>query len=233
MRVRGEINPMTVDSSQTKELVASFEKGRYKKIEMPVFNGENPDAWIFQAERYFEMHELTDEEKIRVSVISFGQDEVDWYRWANNRQKFESWEGFKERLQDRSRVYVEGTLLPQLWNLRMETVVDYRKRFEITTAPILEAAKNILETAFLNGLHPAIKAEVISRSPVGLEEYIQEAQLVEDRNLMIQWSMEEMKKGGPRTSQAQMGFYKPTKGSSQKSGTRYLEAGTVKSVTIP
>lgn len=82
-----------------------------------------------------------------------------------------SWEAFKERLQDRFRISVEGMLLSQLWNLKMETIVaDYRKRFEMTTTSLPKVAENVLETTFLNGLHPALKAEVISRRPVGLDE---------------------------------------------------------------
>ncbi|KAA0041084.1 histone-lysine N-methyltransferase ASHR1 isoform X3 [Cucumis melo var. makuwa] len=33
------------------------------KVEMPVYNGENPDSWLFRAERYFLIHKLTESEK--------------------------------------------------------------------------------------------------------------------------------------------------------------------------
>ncbi|KAA0049974.1 uncharacterized protein E5676_scaffold105G001260 [Cucumis melo var. makuwa] len=30
------------------------------------------------------INELADEEKVKVAIVSFGQDEVDWFRWSNN-----------------------------------------------------------------------------------------------------------------------------------------------------
>ena len=35
-----------------------------RRVEMPVFTGENPDGWIFRADRYFAMYGLTEEEKL-------------------------------------------------------------------------------------------------------------------------------------------------------------------------
>ena len=44
---------------------------KFEKVEMPVFSGEDPDSWLFQAERYFQIHKLTKSEKMLVSTISF------------------------------------------------------------------------------------------------------------------------------------------------------------------
>lgn len=41
------------------------------KLEMPMFNGTDPDGWLFRAELYFQLHKLTDEEKLTVTVVSF------------------------------------------------------------------------------------------------------------------------------------------------------------------
>ena len=29
------------------------DRHKFKKVEMPIFNGDNPDSWLFRAERYF------------------------------------------------------------------------------------------------------------------------------------------------------------------------------------
>lgn len=33
---------------------------------------------------------MTDSEKIKVSIVHFEKDVVDWYQWANNRRKFDT-----------------------------------------------------------------------------------------------------------------------------------------------
>ncbi|KAA0047608.1 retrotransposon protein [Cucumis melo var. makuwa] len=40
----------------------------------------------------------TEEEKVKVAVISFAPYEVDWFGWSNNRRKVTSWEDLKNRM---------------------------------------------------------------------------------------------------------------------------------------
>ena len=35
------------------------ERNKFKKVEMLVFNGEDPDSWLFRANRYLQIHKLT------------------------------------------------------------------------------------------------------------------------------------------------------------------------------
>lgn len=53
---------------------------------MPIFSGENPDSWVYRAKHFFEIHKLDDLEKIKVAIIAFAPDVVDWFRWVHNRQ---------------------------------------------------------------------------------------------------------------------------------------------------
>ena len=46
-------------------------QNKFKKVEMPIFNMENTDSWPFRADRYFQIHKLTDVEKVLVATISF------------------------------------------------------------------------------------------------------------------------------------------------------------------
>ena len=45
-----------------------------RRLEMPIFTGENPDGWLFQAERYFNMNRLSENEKMAVAGVSFEGD---------------------------------------------------------------------------------------------------------------------------------------------------------------
>lgn len=67
-------------------------------VEMPVFTGENPDGWIFRADRYFATYGLTEEEKLVAAAMSLDGDALSWYQWTDSREVFGSWENLKRRL---------------------------------------------------------------------------------------------------------------------------------------
>ena len=50
---------------------------------MPVFNRTDSDSWLFWADRYLKIHELTDTKKMTVAMISFDGPALDWYRLNN------------------------------------------------------------------------------------------------------------------------------------------------------
>ena len=47
------------------------DRNKFKKVDMPVFHGNDLDSWLFRADWYFQIHKLRDSEKMTVSVISF------------------------------------------------------------------------------------------------------------------------------------------------------------------
>ncbi|KAA0038942.1 transposon Tf2-1 polyprotein isoform X1 [Cucumis melo var. makuwa] len=57
---------------------ATPDRNKFKKVEMPVFAGEDPDSWLFRDERYFQINKLSDSEKMLVSTISFGGHALNW-----------------------------------------------------------------------------------------------------------------------------------------------------------
>lgn len=210
------------------------ERLKFKRLEMPVFNGEHPDSWVYRAETYFEMHYLTEREKVKVSVISFEPDIVDWFCWANKRRRIKSWEELKSRLFSRFRPPQEGTLMARFLALKQDgTVAEFRKKFEIYSAPIPHVAEDVLENSFLNGLKPQIRADVLSRRPIGLEEIMEEAQLVEDRNIAISLS-EEINGSGQNYGLLNKGAQMKTHTTATyKSPTKGNEAHQVRNVTLP
>ncbi|TYK23012.1 Transposon Tf2-6 polyprotein [Cucumis melo var. makuwa] len=129
--------------------VGSSERSKYKKLEIPVFNGENPETWIYRAEHYFDINELADEEKVKVVVVSFGPDETPG----------------------------EGSLGARLIRIKQDDGYDdCLKKFLKYSAPLPEIAKSVLIDAFITGLETNLQAEVKSRHPMTLEESVVGAQ---------------------------------------------------------
>ncbi|TYK23218.1 retrotransposon protein [Cucumis melo var. makuwa] len=92
MKMKGKMEETDLTGEVNTHLA---DRSKYKKLEMPMFLGENPESWVYCAEHFFEINNLLEAEKVKVAVVSFGQDEVDWYRWSHNRKKVESWEDLK------------------------------------------------------------------------------------------------------------------------------------------
>ncbi|KAA0036991.1 ty3-gypsy retrotransposon protein [Cucumis melo var. makuwa] len=103
------------------------ERSKFKKVEMPVFTGNDPDSWLFRADRYFQIHKLTDAEKMTVSIISFDGPALDWFRSQEQRNKFADWSNLKSRLLERFRsiqvAYSELVGLPQMMRLALKAEI--------------------------------------------------------------------------------------------------------------
>ena len=85
MRLKGKIDETKVT---TEINLNTVDRSKYKKLEMPMFLGKNPKSWVYRAEHFFEINNLPKTEKIKVVVVSFGSNEVDWYRWTHNRRRW-------------------------------------------------------------------------------------------------------------------------------------------------
>lgn len=49
-----------------------------RRLEMPMFTGENPDGLIFKAERYFNINHLTENERLVAAGINVDGDALSW-----------------------------------------------------------------------------------------------------------------------------------------------------------
>lgn len=92
---------------------------------MPIFNGDNPDGWVFRAHRYFHMNQFSSWEKVEAVVVYFERETLAWCQWKDSRQPMRSWEDLKVQLLERFRPPQEGTILAtivapkvELWKLR-------------------------------------------------------------------------------------------------------------------
>lgn len=47
---------------------------------MSIFSGERPDSWVYGVKHFFDIHELSEDEKVKVTVVAFAPDVVDWFR---------------------------------------------------------------------------------------------------------------------------------------------------------
>lgn len=146
------------------------------------FGGDEPDNWLFRADRYFQIHKLSDIEKLTVAVISFEGVALNWYRSKEEREPFKDWRDLKLRLLKRFRRKKTRSVCGRFLAVKLETTVKkYCEEFEELVAPLPHLSDEILENTFINGLKPVMQAEVRCFRPVDPEDMMEMAQLVEDR----------------------------------------------------
>lgn len=86
-----------------------------------MYDGTEPNGWIFKVERYFGVNRMTEEEKMEALVMD-GEALV-WFKWEGKRADFELGrdEGKSAALISTSQ---EGTLCAQLLAVRQATTVE-------------------------------------------------------------------------------------------------------------
>ncbi|KAL0560786.1 hypothetical protein IC582_001199 [Cucumis melo] len=181
-------SPVTIEEPKLEaktEEERTLDRSKFKKVEMPVFDETDPDSWLFRADRYFKIHNLSDSEKLTVAVISFDGPALDWYRSQEEREAFAGWDDLKQKMLVRFRATREGTLVGRFLTIKQETTVEeYRNRFDKLLAPVASLPTVVLEETFMNGLNPWLKSKVETLEPNGLAQMMKLALKIENRELV-------------------------------------------------
>nr|GEV89826.1 hypothetical protein [Tanacetum cinerariifolium] len=70
-------------------------------LDVPKFNGSNPDSWIFSINEYISLLETTPERRLRIIGFNLEGDATKWYRWMTRNKLITSWDGLKGSVQNR------------------------------------------------------------------------------------------------------------------------------------
>lgn len=133
------------------------DRSKFKKVKMPIFEGSDPDSWIFCADRYFQIHQLSEAEKLNVAVISFEGEAIEWYRAMEECKPFEGWPDLKERLLSAR----DDSVCGQFMAIKQDSrVVAYWQKFFRLVALHTHLTNEVLENIFMNELNLVIKDEV-------------------------------------------------------------------------
>lgn len=155
---------------------------KYRKLDMPVFDGNDPDGWILRVERYFKFYRLTEEEMLEAVAVAMDGDALRWYQWENKRHPIRRWADLKVFILRHFRSSNGGSLYEQwLATNQTSTVNEYRRKFIETAAPLEQVSEDMLLGHFINGLKEEIKAEVRLLHPVSLEQAMELAVRVEEK----------------------------------------------------
>ncbi|OIT20470.1 hypothetical protein A4A49_39630 [Nicotiana attenuata] len=65
------------------------------------FRGENPESWIFQAERYFSFYKIKDDQKLTRASFYIEGEALEWYGWLVRNNQLIDWPHFADKVRIR------------------------------------------------------------------------------------------------------------------------------------
>lgn len=159
---------------------------RWRKLSIPIFDGDDAFGWINRVERYFDLKGVLDEEKLQPAMVAMEGKALTWYQWWEFCSPNQTWSAFKEALLKRFQPSMLQSPYELLMSLKQIGSVElYREQFELYAGPLRSAEPEYLKGIFLSGLQDVIKAE-LKLHPVGsLPELMDYAQRIDEKNMLL------------------------------------------------
>lgn len=157
-----------------------------KKIKMPLFDGGQTEVWLYQAEHYFALHEMSEPAKLgAVKICLMGPAQV-WLQPEENKHPFVTWHELKVQIALRFESAKAMTIRQRFLMMQQETMAGaYREGFELLTLHLNDVFEATLVVAFINGLDPRIRADLMVRPPETLQDTIRVAVRIKGKNRIL------------------------------------------------
>ncbi|QHO46404.1 hypothetical protein S83_019520 [Arachis hypogaea] len=161
-----------------------------RKLDLPVFSGEDPNGWLVRMERYFRVIGVVPAQRLDFATMALEGEALTWFEWWEEYTPFQTWRRFKEDLLKR---FQPGAALnpmaPLLEVKQVEDVAQYRREFEAAARTQRNLGIEALMCIFVNGLKKEIQAEL---------EVVQFDNLpaLMDRAMAIEWRNQAWKETG-------------------------------------
>jgi len=162
--------------------VHSSSSSRWRKLDIPVFIGEDAYGWTNRLERYFRLKEVTEDERMQAVLIALEGKALNWFQWWETCNPKPTWDAFKIAVVRRFQPTMLDNPFEVLLGLKQTgQVEEYIENFEQYAGFLKNVEQDYLVGIFLNGLTEGIKAEVKLHEPKSLAELMMKAKMVEEK----------------------------------------------------
>lgn len=182
LETRSPTSPST--PSSTPESTSKSTQKHFLKLDVPRFEGIDPQGWIFMISQFFDYHATPEEERITVASFYLDGAALSWYQWMYRNGQIHSWAQFLQALETRFAPTAYGDPSGKLFKLAHTTsVTAYLSEFENLANRIVGLSPPFLLSCFISGLKLEIKREVLAQQPHSLSQVAGLARLHEDKFL--------------------------------------------------
>jgi hypothetical protein len=154
-----------------------------KKVELPMFSGEDPAGWIARAEVYFRVQGTSPEIKVDLAQLCMDGSTIHFFKALIEENEGLTWEELKNALLERYGVVSEGNVYEQLASLQQEgEVEEFIEDFEGLISQVPRLSDEQFVGYFIHGLKEGIRGRVrslITLGPVSRHRLMNVAKAVE------------------------------------------------------
>ncbi|GKB72612.1 retrotransposon-related protein [Tanacetum coccineum] len=161
---------------------------RAMRLDVPKFNGTDPDSWIFSITEYFALLNTPVDQRLKVVGFNLEGEAAEWFRWMTRNNLITDWDGFVESVRNRfgpSKYEDPQGTLSKL--LQTGMVAQYQEEFEKLMNRVTDISETLLISFYISGLKLNLQRELLVAKPATLGEAFALARVTEAR-LMDQQS---------------------------------------------
>ncbi|XP_050906646.1 uncharacterized protein LOC127120280 [Lathyrus oleraceus] len=139
-----------------------------KKVELPVFSGDDPAGWISRAEVYFHVQDTSATVKVGLAQLSMEGPTIHFFNSLLEENRDLTWEELRSELMERYGGLGEGDVYEKLTEIRQRgTMEEYIQEFERLTSQIPRLPDKQFLGYFLHELRGEIRGRVRSFVAMG------------------------------------------------------------------
>ena len=154
------------------------------KLEVPRFNGTDPEGWIFKVTQFFEYHATPEHDRLTIASFYMEGPALAWFQWMYRSGQLSSWSAFLHAIHARfsSSAYEDPTGV--LCKLTQQTTVSpFLSEFETLANRVIGLPTPFILSCFISGLNPAIRRDIQVMQLHSLAQAISFARLHEEKLL--------------------------------------------------
>ncbi|XP_050874662.1 uncharacterized protein LOC127077172 [Lathyrus oleraceus] len=165
----------SVGSAQSESCLAG------KKVKLPLFDGDDPVAWITRAEIYFDVQNTSDDMRVKLARLSMEGSTIHWFNLLMETKDELSWEKMKRALIARYGGRRLENPFEELSTLRQKgSVEEFVEAFELLSSQVGRLPEEQYLGYFMSGLKPQIRRRVRTLNPRNRMEMMRIAKDVEE-----------------------------------------------------
>lgn len=144
----------------------------FLKMDLPWFgDNDEPLAWIFKAEHYFDFFNIEDSKKVKMASFHFDGEPLQWFQWANCLVNFPRWEDFARALcqefgPSEFKDSVESLVKLRQTGLLRNYILEFRRLANRTS----DINFSLLKSCFIGGLKSKLRHYVKILKPQNVLE---------------------------------------------------------------
>jgi hypothetical protein len=177
----GKNTPNTTPEVSTEASSQGESRLAGKKVKLPLFEGEDPVAWITRAEIYFDVQNTTADMKVKLARLSMEGPTIHWFNLLMETEDDLSWEKLKRSLIARYGGRRLENPFEELSTLTQKgSVEEFVESFELLSSQVGRLPEEQYLGYFMSGLKPQIRRKVRTLNPKNRMEVMRIAKDVED-----------------------------------------------------